>query len=296
MAPRINRAIEKLLNNEPVYYTGDHISSHLTYEKGQEMGSTWADYINIGMEHGVFDGNGLDAYMNGLKDSGPTKSGHPTPTVVVELPATGISGPAIMSNGWQITQLLARGVHGLILCHAESPEAVQAFVECARYPFHKSGVGEGLQEGRRGSAGQETAAQIWGITPEKYLEVADPWPLNPRGELFMGVKIENRTALHNVESTLAVPGIAFAEWGPGDMSMSFGYREIPDPLPNELLEARERVFAACKDNNVRFLEHASPSTVIEKIKEGVAIISAADNEGEKTAKAGRHHSSIKAKT
>ena len=289
MAPRINRAIEKLLKDEPIYYTGDHISSHLTYEKGQKMGSTWADYINIGMEHGIFDGNGLDAYMHGLKDSGPTKSGHPTPTVVVELPATGINRTTIMSNGWQITQLLARGVHGLILCHAESPEAVQAFVECARYPFHKLGVGDALQEGRRGSAGQETASQIWGTTPEKYLEVADPWPLNPEGELFLGVKIENRTALNNVESTLAVPGIAFAEWGPGDMSMSFGYRNIPDPLPTELLEARNRVFAACRTNNVRFLEHASPSNVVEKISEGVAIISAAEENGQETAKVGRRH-------
>ena len=296
MARRINRAIEKLNLQQPIYYTGDHINHRLNYEAGIKDSNTWADYINIGMEHGVFDGNGLDAYMNGLKDSGPTKSGHPTPTVVVELPATGINRPAIMSNGWQITQLLARGVHGLILCHAESPEAVQAFVECARYPFHKLGVGDALQEGRRGSAGQETASQIWGTTPEKYLEVADPWPLNPEGELFLGVKIENRTALNNVESTLAIPGIAFAEWGPGDMSMSFGYRNIPDPLPTELLEARNRVFAACRTNNVRFLEHASPSTVIEKIKEGVAIISAADNEGGKTAKAGRHHSSVKAKT
>ena len=296
MAPRINRAIAKLSTNEPIYYTGDHISSHLTYGKGQKMANTWADYINLGMEHGVFDGNGLDAYMNGLRDSGPTQSGHPTPTVIAELPATGISKAAIMSNAWQITQLLARGIHGLVLCHAELSEAVQAFVECVRYPFHKSGVGSELQEGRRGSAGQETAARIWGVSPEQYLEIADPWPLNPKGELLLGVKIENKKALSNVEETLTVPGIAFAEWGPGDMSMSFGYTEIPNPLPVELLEARDRVFSACRANGLRFLEHASPTTVAKKIDEGVAIIASADPLGEQTAKAGRHHSSIKRKT
>ena len=289
MARRINRAIEKLTLQQPIYYTGDHISHHLNYEAGIKDSNTWADYINIGMEHGVLDGNGLDAYMRGLKEGGPTGSGHTTPTVIAELPATGNSRANIMANAWQITQLLARGIHGLVLCHAENAESVQAFVECVRYPIHKSGVGKGLLKGRRGSAGQYSAAPIWGISPADYVEVADPWPLNPNGELLLGVKIENQTALANVESTLAVPGISFAEWGPGDMSMAFGYTEIPDPLPPALLTARQRVFDACRANNIHFLEHASPDTVVDKIEEGITIISAADEEGEKTASIGRAH-------
>ena len=290
MACRINRAIEKLALQQPIYYTGDHISHNLNYESGIKDSNTWADYINIGMEHGVFDGNGLAAYMRGLKDGGPTKSGHITPTVIVELPVTGRSGDAIRANAWQITQLLAQGIHGLVLCHVENAESVRAFVESTRYPIHTLGVGEYLSKGQRGSAGQYSAAPIWGISPAKYLEVADPWPLNPNGELLLGVKIENQTALTNVESTLAVPGLAFAEWGPGDMSMSFGYTEIPDPLPPELIAARQRVFTACRVNNIHFLEHASPDTVVARIKEGITIIAAADEDGEKTTLVGRGHS------
>ena len=66
MARRINRAIEKLTLQQPIYYTGDHISHHLNYEAGIKDSNTWADYINIGMEHGILDGSGLDAYMRGL--------------------------------------------------------------------------------------------------------------------------------------------------------------------------------------------------------------------------------------
>jgi len=289
MARRINRAIEKLSLQQPIYYTGDHISHHLSYEAGMKDSNTWADYINIGMEHGVLDGNGLDSYMRGLKDGGPTGSGHTTPTVIAELPVTGSSRANIMANAWQITQLLARGIHGLILCHAENAESVQAFVECARYPIHTSRVGNVLLKGRRGSAGQYSAAPIWGLSPTDYVKVADPWPLNPNGELLLGVKIENQTALANVESTLAIPGISFAEWGPGDMSMSFGYTDIPDPLPAALLTARQRVFDACRANNIHFLEHASPDTVVDKIDDGITIISAADEEGERTASIGRAH-------
>jgi len=49
---------------------------------------------------------------------------------------------------------------------------------------------------------------------------ADPWPLNANGELLLGLKIENRWALSNAEISTKIPGIGFAEWGPGDMGWS----------------------------------------------------------------------------
>ncbi|CAI8035790.1 hypothetical protein GBAR_LOCUS20069 [Geodia barretti] len=135
MPKRVNKAIELLEQDQPVYYTGSHTGANLTYEAGKEMAKTWADYINLGMEHGPFDLVGLENFMRGLVDGGPTNSGHRTPAVVVELPMDGSSPDVIRANAWQLRQLLAIGVHGLLLCHAESPEAVKAFVECCRYPF-----------------------------------------------------------------------------------------------------------------------------------------------------------------
>ena len=48
MAKRINRAIELLENDQPIYYTGLHSFSRdfLTYEQGKKDSATWADYIN----------------------------------------------------------------------------------------------------------------------------------------------------------------------------------------------------------------------------------------------------------
>ena len=65
MANRINRAIELFNENQPVYYTGCHVGAVLTRAKGREMAKTWADYINIGMEHGSFDLKGLEQFMQG---------------------------------------------------------------------------------------------------------------------------------------------------------------------------------------------------------------------------------------
>lgn len=285
MPKRINKAVELLEQDQPVYYIGSHTGAELSYEAGKSMAKTWADYINIGMEHGSFDMAGLDNFMRGLADGGPTNSGHLTPGVIVEIPVDGSSADVIRANAWQFRQVLARGVHGILLCHAESPEAVKAFVESCRYPFQTQGVGTQLDVGRRGSAGQGSAAPIWGISADEYLDKADPWPLNPDGELLLGLKIENIRALANVEMTTQVAGVAFAEWGPSDMGMSFGYKSRPSPLSSDLVDARNRVFAACKAAGLAFLEGASPDEIPNRIDEGVRIFGAGQS-GE-IAKAGR---------
>src|SRR5579883_1921785 len=89
MASRINRAIELLAQGQAIYYDGPHSGHVLTHAQGREDAGTWADYMNVGMEHGAFDMTGLAEYMRGMVDGGPTRSGHRTPTVIVEAPVNG---------------------------------------------------------------------------------------------------------------------------------------------------------------------------------------------------------------
>ena len=272
MANRINRAIELLQADQPIFYYGGHTGFELSHENGVEQAGTKADYLNIGMEHGAFDMPGLERFMKGLLDGGPTRSGHLTPTVIVEAPVIGESENAIRYNTWQFRQILGRGVHGILLCHAESPAAVKAFVEVCRFPRNLAGVGAGLDVGTRGVGGQAVPAEIWGIDNNEYVDKADPWPLNPDGELMLGLKIENIRALNQVEATLKIPGIAFAEWGPGDMAMSMGVdRSDGEGRHPRLSVARDRVFAACKENGVAFLEGPEKGRVAQQYDEGVRI-------------------------
>jgi 4-hydroxy-2-oxoheptanedioate aldolase len=284
--PRVNRAIELLEQGQPIYYSGVEDRS---FEGGVAASKTWADYLNFEMEHGIFDIGELSEFMRGLAAGGPTRSGHRTPAIIVTLPMTGIDEHVVRANSWQITQVLATGIHGILLCHAETPAAVKTFVEHCRYPFNRQRVGEGLDEGRRGNGGQSSAAAIWGVSPREYFDVADPWPLNAKGELLLGLKIENKRALANVEKSVAVPGIAFAEWGPGDMGMSLGYPDNHDePYPSDMIAARSRVLAACKANNIAFLNTVRPDDVVERIKEGVQIGSGGN--GAEAAEIGRRYS------
>ena len=310
---RINRAIELLAQDQAIYYTGHHTGHVLTHAQGKEDARTWADYINVGMEHGSFDMAGLADYMRGLVDGGPTNSGHRTPTVIVEVPVRGTDEASVHVNTWQVRQILARGVHGILLCQTEQAGAARAFVEASRYPQHVFGVdpavptplermrGAGpaanrvrpkdgrplLGVGTRGLGSEATAAAIWGLSREDYMARSDPWPLNPQGELLLGVKIESPEGVANCESILAVPGLGFAEMGPGDLGLSLGYVMVQrDPYPREMREARDRVFAACRKNGVAFLEGCSPENIVARLDEGVRVIAGQRHD---TATIGRAH-------
>jgi len=268
---RINRAIELLGQGQPIYYTGSHEGTDGSFEQGVKDAQTYADYISYDMEHAPFDVRGLADYMKGLAKGGPTKSGHRTPAVIVNVPVNGTDANTVRANAWMFHQVLATGVHGILLCHADDPGAVRAFVEAVRLPNHKEGVGQGINEGRRGVHGASTAARIWGISQDEYLDKADTWPLNPNGELLLGLKLEDKWALANAEENAKVPGIAIAEWGPGDMSLSLGVKNGPGPLPAPMAAARAKVLAACKANHKFFLNSLGPNNVVDMIKEGVMV-------------------------
>jgi 4-hydroxy-2-oxoheptanedioate aldolase len=304
MASRINRAIELLAQGQAIYYVGAHTGQVLTAAQGREDLGTWADYINVGMEHGAFDMTGLAHYLQGLVDGGPTRSGHRAPTVIVEAPVNGIDENHVRFNAWQFRQILGRGAHGVLLCQCETAGAAHVFVESCRYSHHHEGVDMsqptplqrmqgaaistpvgGLGAGTRGRGSEATAAAIWGVSPPEYMELADPWPLNPKGELLLGVKLESPEGIANCEDILATPGLGFAELGPGDLSLALGYKEMPrDKYPPEMAEARERVLGACKKNGLAFLEIGTPDNIKTKIGQGVRIVA---GHSEEAARIGR---------
>ena len=173
MSKAINRCIELLKLDQAIYYTGHHTGHVLTYAQGVVDSRTWADYINIGMEHGSFEVVGLAEYLRGLVDGGPTASGHRTPTVVVEAPVNGTDETNVRHNAWQFRQILGRGAHGIILCQAETPGAARAFGEACRYPIHLQGVDPAIP------------------TPEARMHGASKNARTP-GENFLGIGARGR--------------------------------------------------------------------------------------------------------
>jgi 2-keto-3-deoxy-L-rhamnonate aldolase RhmA len=299
MPKRINRCVELLGLDQAIYYDGPHSGHVLTHAQGAIDAGTWADYMNVGMEHGAFDMPGLAEYMRGMLDAGPTRSGHRTPAVIVEAPVNGIDAAHVRYNSWQFRQILGRGVHGILLCQGETADAVRAFVESCRYPHNTIGVDPAIPSplarlegairardggtdaagrkllgiGTRGRGSEATAAPIWGLSTEQYMARCDPWPLNPNGELLLGVKLESPEGVANCEEILSVPGLGFAEIGPGDLSLALGYRTIPsEPYPKEMQAARDRILTACRANGVAFLQGCNEQNIVARIDEGVRVV------------------------
>ena len=55
--------------------------------------------------------------------------------------------------------------------------------------------------GLRGWGSQTYAAWVWGLSVPDYLQKADVWPLNPEGEIVLGVKLEDQEALDRAAET-----------------------------------------------------------------------------------------------
>ena len=224
------------------------------------------------MEHAAFDVAALRAFMRGLVDGGPTPTGHRTPAVIVTLPVLGLDEASMRANYWVIHQVLAAGVHGILLCHTRVPEAARLFVEATRYPFAPKVAG--LDQGLRGSGSQGFAAQIWGNPAERL--PAQGRPVAVEQGRRDAARREDRRQLRarNAEKTTKVPGIAFAEWGPGDMG--FWLLGIPQQGQNQtdappMRAARRSVLKATKDAKIFFLNTCNDKNVVEMLKEGVMI-------------------------
>jgi 4-hydroxy-2-oxoheptanedioate aldolase len=267
---RVNKVIELWEDGQPAYFLDSGLTPSIDpYAQGVRMARTWADAINVEMEHNPLDFVGLCEFMRGLVDGGPTRSGHRTPAVFVETCIIGLDEAYMRANSWVIEQLLDCGIHGIHICHARDTKAIQVASQMAmRYPFlDRPGVTNLPMRGLRGSSANY-AANIWGINGGKYCHVADLWPLNPKGELMFGVKIEDTFADADAAQTLALPGVTWAEWGPGDHAYwLYGLSAIPEdgsrPSDNveyrpEMYKIRTNVRDLCKKNNVKFQWGGSP--------------------------------------
>lgn len=72
---------------------------------------------------------------------------------------------------------------------------------------------------------------------------------------MLSLKIEDREGASNADYITKVPGIAFAEWGPSDMTLSFGYDRVPEPPhPDDVDRAFKFIKDACDAAGLVFLD------------------------------------------
>ena len=239
--PRLNGMIKCFEEGKPA------MGAFCTPDVDAALAASQAKYDSIifEMEHNIGDIRALRdclQYMLNRKQIAEKGSVAPIVTPLVRIPANGNE-----MNQFLAKQALDLGAYGIIWPHVDTVEQAYNAVAACRYPRLKTAPRYEPTGIRGDSPG--TAARYWGIGNQDYYKKADVWPLDPNGEILVGLMIEGVEAVKNLDAMLTqVPGIGFILIGEGDLSQELGFpRQYEHPV---VLEHMARVVATCKKHNV----------------------------------------------
>lgn len=135
-------------------------------------------------------------------------------------------------DGSEIRKVLDAGIRTFVVPRVETAADVRRAVEAGRFRYDgapgERGVGDSLANG-------------WGDSPSDYVERED-------GAVLVGIMLENRSALENVDEILSVPELGFARIGPADLSVSLGHPLERDH--EDVTDAIRRFLAAGEAHDV----------------------------------------------
>ncbi len=224
------------------------------------------DYILIDMEHQPFDVQALRNFilaLNSKREVLVKGNLQPNISVLVRIPADG-NQPVHAS----IKQVLDVGVHGVVVPHVRSAAEARRIVSACRYPqIEDSPYPDPV--GERG-ASPWLASYAWGLSMPEYVERADVWPLNPKGDLLAVVMIEDKEGIENLDDILDVKGIGAVIFGPYDYSFAAGYPgQTTHP---EVAGEWNHVKSICDRYGVPLVGFGNPDNVKDLLGQGYQML------------------------
>ena len=264
--PRLNSIIAALEAGKTAFttFTGADRESAIA------LATANYDGIVFEMEHNPWDIAALRDSMQYLIDRGQVaRSGSVAAKVtpLVRIPPNGAEKAQFHAK-----QALDLGAYGIIWPHISTVEEAYNAVAACRYP-RLSGKPLYEPQGIRGD-GPTRAVRYWGVTQEEYYERADVWPLNPKGEIFVILMMEDTRGIEALPNILKnVPGIVAILIGEGDLSQELGYpRQYEHPL---VVEWMKRIVATCKEHNIPVGHpHVDTKNVERIVSEGYRFLMA----------------------
>ncbi len=206
-----NRVRERLDSGELAIGMGLRQSRDV--DIGKVAKSCGFDWLFIDMEHSTMSVDWASRISVAAQDAGVTP--------IVRVPGM---------QHYHATRVLDGGAMGIVVPHVDTAEQAAKVVDNCRYPpvGHRS---------------------ITGALPQidfQSLPAAEATAAIDRATLLI-VMIETPTAVENVESIAAVPGIDILLVGTNDLCLEMG---IPGQIDSpQIAGAYERIIAACKANN-----------------------------------------------
>jgi len=255
---RLNRAIELFESGQPAFGV---LSADYSLANARTLAQSNLDFIIIDMEHFPFDVERLQQFLLGMTNKRLIQEkGNLQPNVMpfVRVPATGEE--AVL---FQAKQVLDVGVFGVMYPSISTRAEAEYAVGATRYPQAR-GARDFEPIGLRGR-NPANATWFWGV--RDYMQRADVWPLDPRGELLAIIQIETVEGVENIDDIAAVPGVGVIFIGPSDLTASMGY-----PPAEEVEAAIQRVLRACLAHGVPCAITTGAGSVERRIAEGFRFV------------------------
>jgi 4-hydroxy-2-oxoheptanedioate aldolase len=261
--PRLNgviRALEQGLHAFTAFSPAD-------VESAIALATSKYDGVVFEMEHNAYDVRAFRdclQYMLNRRQIAQSGSLAPGVTPMARIPPNGGE-----KAQWHAKQVFDLGAYGIIWPHISTVDQAYNAVAACRYPRLKD---KPMYEpaGIRGD-GPTAAVRYWGLTQQEYYDRADVWPLNPKGEIFVILMIEDTEGIKNLRDILKVPGIGAVLIGEGDLSQELGYpRQYEHKV---VLEAMAEIVRTCKEANVVVGHpHVEAGNAERIIKEGYRFL------------------------
>ncbi|HEX5999201.1 MAG TPA: aldolase/citrate lyase family protein, partial [Hyphomicrobiaceae bacterium] len=181
--PRLNGIIRALEQGQAAFTA----FSPAEIDAAIAMSTSKYDGVIFEMEHNPWDARALREslqFMLNRRQIATAGTLVPAVTPLVRVPPNGVE-----KGQWHAKQALDIGCYGVVFPHISTVEEAYNAVAACRYPRLKTAE-RYEPAGIRGD-GPTGAVRYWGLTQPEYYERADVWPLNPEGEIFVIIQIED---------------------------------------------------------------------------------------------------------
>lgn len=266
---RLNRTIQTLAEGEPVFgvFSGD-----FSLLNARAIVRSGIDFVFIDMEHNAWDAETMREFLYFMTDKEEIASSGSVQmavTPIVRVPQNGREMQQLFSK-----QALDIGAFGILFPFVNNREEALNAVSSMRYP-RPLGSPSSEPWGTRGRYGG--VGWFWGLSTADYFELADVWPLNPRGELLAVLQIETLEGAKNIEEIITVPGVGAIFVGPLDLATQMGYGDRTDHP--EVESAIQTILQSCLNHDIPCGLTTTPADIALRTQQGFRFITVGGDMG-----------------
>ena len=198
------------------------------------------DSLTVDMQHGVVDYQVAVTMLQAIST-----------TPVIPLARVPWNDPG------RLMKILDAGVYGVICPMISTREQAEALVQACRYP--------------------PRGFRSWGPVRASIYAGTD-YGDHANQDVLVIPMIETAQALENLDEILSVPGVDAVYVGPSDLSLALGCKPRLDQTDPPVVEAQEKIVAACKRHGViAGIHNASTAYALKMIAAGYRFVTLASD-------------------